>query len=207
MLKRIFDGICTRFRVLHLFFLALSKRSLLSPFARVSKRGSIAIGRHTTVRKALLNAGTGSIRLNDKVWLNDGVELSALTGISIDAGTTIQRNVTINGDVTIGKECLLAPNIFISSTSHVHDRYAGVNIREQERRIAREDFLAHYNKPIEIGDDVWIGANAVIMPGVKIESHAIVGANSVVTKDVPLGAIVVGGPAKIIKFRFGFEGV
>ncbi|WP_302850183.1 acyltransferase [Pseudomonas brassicacearum] len=165
------------------------------------------IGERTTVRSALLNAGVGTIRLGDRVWLNDGVELSAMTDISVGEGTTIQRNVTINGDVSIGKECLLAPNIFISSTSHVHDRYAGVSIREQERRITRDDFLANYNKPILIGDDVWIGANAVIMPGVKIGSHSVVGANSVVTRDVPVGAIVVGGPAKIIKFRFGFEGV
>ncbi|WP_434701030.1 acyltransferase [Pseudomonas sp. D1-36] len=160
-----------------------------------------------TVKSALLNAGTGEIKLDDGVWLNSGVELSALMRICIGEGTTIQRNVTINGDVSIGKECLLAPNIFMSSASHVHDRYAGVSIREQERRIAREDFLAHYNKPIEIGDDVWIGANAVIMPGIEIGSHSVIGANSVVTKDVPIGAIVVGGPAKIIKFRFGFEGL
>lgn len=196
-----------QFRILCLFILALSRRSLISPFARVSKGGRILIGRRTTVKKALLNAGAGTIQLGDGVWLNDGVELSAMARISVGEGTTVQRNVTINGDVSIGCECLLAPNIFISSASHVHDRYAGVSIREQERRIAREDFLANYNKPIEIGDDVWVGANAVIMPGVKIGSHAVIGANSVVTRDVPVGAIVVGGPAKIIKFRFGFEGV
>ncbi|WP_434650363.1 acyltransferase [Pseudomonas sp. D1-2] len=154
-----------------------------------------------------MNAGVGEVKLDDGVWLNSGVELSALTRIRIGEGTTIQRNVTINGDVSIGRECLLAPNIFMSSASHVHDRYPGISIREQERRISREDFLATYNKPIEIGDDVWIGANAVIMPGVEIGSHSVIGANSVVTKDVPVGAIVVGGPAKIIKFRFGFEGL
>ena len=207
MLKRVRDEFYCRFRVLGFVFSAFLRKSLFSPFAKISKGGDILIGRRTTVKSVLLNAGVGTIELDDCVWLNDGVELSAGKRISIGEGTTIQRNVTINGDVSIGKECLLAPNIFISSASHVHDRYPGISIREQERRISREDFAENYNKPIEIGDDVWIGANAVIMPGVKVGGHAVIGANSVVTRDVPVGAIVVGGPAKIIKFRFGFEGV
>jgi len=207
LLKKLSDGVVARLRVFGLFFSMLARRSLISPFSRVSRRGRILIGRRVTVKSALLNAGVGEVKLDDGVWLNSGVELSALTRIRIGEGTTIQRNVTINGDVSIGRECLLAPNIFMSSASHVHDRYPGISIREQERRISREDFLATYNKPIEIGDDVWIGANAVIMPGVEIGSHSVIGANSVVTKDVPVGAIVVGGPAKIIKFRFGFEGL
>lgn len=207
MLKRVCDEFYCRFRVLGFFFSAFLRKSLFSPFARISKGGNILIGRRATVKNVLLNAGAGTIELDDCVWLNNGVELSASKKISIGEGTTIQRNVTINGDVSIGKECLLAPNIFISSASHVHDRYPGISIREQERRISREDFSENYNKPIEIGDDVWIGANAVIMPGVKVGGHAVIGANSVVTRDVPVGAIVVGGPAKIIKFRFGFEGV
>lgn len=207
MLRRIYNEVCCRFRVLSLVISALQKKSLFSPFASTSKGGSILIGRRATVKKVLLNAGAGTIEIYDGVWLNNGVELSASKRISVGQGTTIQRNVTINGDVSIGSECLLAPNVFISSASHVHDRYPGMSIREQERRISREDFSENYNKPIEIGDDVWIGANAVLLPGVKVGGHAIIGANSVVTKDVPVGAIVAGGPAKIIKFRFGFEGV
>lgn len=207
MLKKIFEQCYCRFRALMFVFFAVQKRSLFSPWAKVSKNGIILIGRRVTVKNGLLNASGGSIELHDGVWLNDGVELSAGKSISVGEGTTIQRNVTINGDVSIGRECLLAPNIFISSASHVHDRYPGLSIREQERRISREDFSESYNKPIEIGDDVWIGANVVIMPGVKVSGHVVIGANSVVTRDIPVGAIVVGAPAKIIKFRFGFEGV
>jgi len=59
----------------------------------------------------------------------------------------------------------------------------------------------HYQKVI-IENDVWIGANSVIMPGVKVGNGAIIGANAVVTKDVPDYAIVGGVPAKIIKYRF-----
>lgn len=54
---------------------------------------------------------------------------------------------------------------------------------------------------ITIGDDVWIGANCVILPGVHIHNGAVIGAGSVVTKDIPANAIAVGNPAKVIKFR------
>lgn len=55
--------------------------------------------------------------------------------------------------------------------------------------------------PIIIGDDVWIGTGAVITKGVKIGNGAVIGVNSLITKDVPENAIVAGNPAKVIKFR------
>lgn len=56
-------------------------------------------------------------------------------------------------------------------------------------------------KPVIICDDVWVGANSVILPGITIGKGAVVGAGSVVTKDVPAYAIVMGNPAKIKKYR------
>lgn len=56
-------------------------------------------------------------------------------------------------------------------------------------------------KPVTIGDDVWIGARVIILPGVTIGQGAILAANAVVTKDVPEYAVVGGNPAKLIKFR------
>ncbi len=58
------------------------------------------------------------------------------------------------------------------------------------------------NQKIEIGNDVWIGANAVLLPGVKVGNGAVIGAGAVVTKDVPDYAIVVGVPAKVLRYRF-----
>jgi len=55
--------------------------------------------------------------------------------------------------------------------------------------------------PVIIGDDVWIGCNVVILPGTTIGSHAVIGAGAVVTKDIPEYAVVVGNPARIVKFR------
>lgn len=56
-------------------------------------------------------------------------------------------------------------------------------------------------KPVDIGNDVWIGARVIIMPGVKIGNGVVIGAGAVVTKDIPDFAVVGGVPAKILKFR------
>lgn len=207
MLARIFSKGKSLVRALILSGAGLKKGCLVSPFVWVSATGTISMGQRVSVKGAKLNAQHGAIILADQVWLNDGVEINATHRIVIGTGTTVQRNVTINGEVSIGAECLFAPNVFVSSTSHVHDYFPGVGIREQERRISRQDFLQHYNKPIEIGDDVWLGANVVLMPGVKIGSHVVIGANSVVNIDIPSGTIAAGVPVRIIKKRPGFEGL
>ena len=74
--------------------------------------------------------------------------------------------------------------------------YVEQNKFEEYRWADREHKYANI-----IGNDVWVGANSVILPGVKIGTGAIVGAGSVVTKDVPEYAIVVGNPARILKYR------
>ena len=63
----------------------------------------------------------------------------------------------------------------------------------------------HTNAPIRISDDVWIGANATILKGVTIGTGAVVGAGAVVTRDVPDYAIVMGNPARVVKYRVADE--
>lgn len=179
---------------------------MFSPLASVSPNGRIDLSRRVSVKRGVLNSSNGDIVLSEGVWLNNGVEINSINQIFIGMGTTIQRNGTINGEIHIGSECLFAPNVFLSSTTHVHDFYPGVGIREQERRISRVEFLERYNKPIVIGDDVWLGVNVVVMPGVTIGSHVVIGANSVVNMDIPSGVIAAGVPARIIKERPGFSG-
>lgn len=86
------------------------------------------------------------------------------------------------GGITIGDETMIAANVQLISNNH--DLY--------ERQIIT-------CKPIHIGKNVWIGAGATILPGVRIGDNAIVGAASVVTKDVEADTIVVGNPARCIK--------
>lgn len=89
-------------------------------------------------------------------------------------------------DIRIGKNCLLGPKVSIFSVGHPVD----AELRVQGLAIA---------KKITIGDNVWIGGNSVICPGVNIGNNVVVAAGAVVSKDIPDNVMVGGNPAKIIK--------
>ena len=94
--------------------------------------------------------------------------------------------------VEIGDNCLLASNIFISDTSHgSYEELSSPFTNPDERDLV--------SKPVKIGDRVWIGENAVILPGVTIGDGVVIGANSVVNKSIENNTIVAGVPAKVIK--------
>ena len=88
--------------------------------------------------------------------------------------------------ITIGNNAMLAPGVHIYTATHPLD--------PTERNSGYE-----YGKPVNIGDNVWIGGRVVICPGVTIGDNVVVAAGSVVTKDVPDNVVVGGNPAKIIK--------
>ncbi len=87
--------------------------------------------------------------------------------------------------VQIGAFTLLAPGVQIYTATHPLD--AGL-------RRSRE-----LGKPVSIGGDVWIGGGAIILPGVRIGDRAVIGAGSVVTRDIPAGALAVGNPCRVIR--------
>lgn len=113
-------------------------------------------------------------------------------GLSLGDHVGLSPDVQVNayGGVTVGRDTLIGPGVKIWSVNH---RFQDVNtpIREQGY-----DF-----KPVWIEEDVWIGANAVILPGVRVQCRAIVAAGAVVTEDVPPLCIVGGIPAKPIGWR------
>ncbi len=88
--------------------------------------------------------------------------------------------------VTIGDNCLMAPNVAIYTAGHP--------IHPMTRNSTYE-----YGKSVTIGDNVWIGGNVVIVPGVHIGSNTIIGAGSVVTKDIPDWVIAAGNPCKVVR--------
>lgn|SRR5690606_2652897 len=116
--------------------------------------------------------------------------------LSNGVGTRIGRNCRINENVfiqqaIIGDDVLIAPNCAILSVSHNHQN-VDIPIVDQGD--------SEPNPPI-IGNNVWLGRNVVVMPGIKIGDGAIVGAGAVVTKDIPPYVIVGGVPARIIRAR------
>lgn len=90
------------------------------------------------------------------------------------------------GKITIGNNVFFGPNVSILTAGHpIHP----------ESRNSRYE----YGIPITIGDNVWIGGNCVILPGVKIGNNTVIGAGSIVTKDIPDNVCAVGNPCKVIR--------
>ena len=112
--------------------------------------------------------------------------------------TTFFSDCIVSGNVSIGCDCLVAKNVSILSGTHVIDGPG--SIRENDA-LAMKLMPDTLNKEIEIGDDVWLGSNSIILPGVKLETGVVVGANSVVTKSFPANTVVGGVPAKVLRKR------
>ncbi len=125
----------------------------------------------------------------EKVVINKNVNIIYPQNFSIGNNSLIADYTTIFAfyGVSIGDNCLISSGCGISSLNH--------KIKSLNRTI--DDYEKAL--PVEIGDNVWIGMNVTILPGVKIGTNSIVGAGSVVTKDIPSNEIWAGSPAKLIK--------
>ena len=113
---------------------------------------------------------------------------NAVGDVIIGDHTRVGLHNTIIGPVTIGSHVNLAQGITVTALNH--------NFNDSEKRIDEQGVAT---TPVNIEDDIWIGANAVILPGVSIGRHSVVAAGAVVTKDVPPHSLVAGVPAKVIK--------
>lgn len=113
---------------------------------------------------------------------------NAVGDVIIGDHTRIGIHNTIIGPVSIGSHVNLAQGITVTALNH--------NFSDKTKNIGNQGITT---KQVTIKDDVWIGANAVILPGITIGRHCVVAAGAVVTKDVPDNTLVGGVPAKIIK--------
>ena len=97
-------------------------------------------------------------------------------------------NLTLvdDGEIFVGDNVMFAPNVVVATGTHP--------IHPELRRKQ-----AQYNLPIHIGNNVWIGAGAIILPGVKIGDNSIIGAGSVVTKDIPSNVVAIGNPCSVLR--------
>lgn len=140
--------------------------------------------------------------------LGSNINISRYSFISnskIDNYSSIGRNTTIL-NTNVGKFCSISWNVTIGATGHDFNRLSS----HAFSYISYYGFVKKDKRFIEntvIGNDVWIGANAIIMPGVKIGDGAVIGAAAIVTKNVDDFEIVYGIPAKHKGYRFSKEGI
>lgn len=119
-------------------------------------------------------------------------------------------------ETVVGKYCSISHQVYIGPTAHsLHYLTTHSFISNEENGTIDDSILVpkenlvpnefEISKPVVIGNDVWIGLRAIIMPGVKIHDGAVVASGAVVTKDVPPYAIVAGVSARVIKYRFSVD--
>lgn len=104
--------------------------------------------------------------------------------VSVNRGVEFYPDLASRSGVRIGSDVYLAPHVRFHASGHDLD-----------------DLERHIGAPIVIGDRCWLGAGVVVLPGVAVGADSVVGAGSVVTKDVPPGSIAVGSPARVVKTR------
>jgi acetyltransferase-like isoleucine patch superfamily enzyme len=125
---------------------------------------------------------------DETTFLNPPFYCDYGSNIEVGRNCFINYNCTIldNGKVTLGDNCLLAPNVSIYTAGHT--------MHPAARALGYE-----YGIPVTIGDNVWIGGNTVICPGVHIGNNVVIGAGSVVTKDIPDWSFAAGNPCRVIR--------
>lgn len=147
----------------------------------------------------------GLARLRALFWKPFVKQMGAATYLMRDCYITSPQNISIGnyvcinrhaslggqGNLTIGNYVNIGPNCSLITAQHRFDR--------PDKPMA---FQGITRGPIVIEDDVWLGVNVTVLPNVRIGRGAIVGANAVVTRDVPPYAIVTGVPAKLMRYRF-----
>lgn len=135
-------------------------------------------------------------RIQGEIFGEVGENVHIEKPMRIDYGmnTKLGNNVFINFNfvlldccpVTIGDNVFIAPNVSIYTASHPLD------LLERKKHIGSA-------KPITIGNDVWIGGDCVILPGVTIGDGCTIGAGSIITKDIPANTLAMGSPCKVVK--------
>ncbi|TLF45515.1 CatB-related O-acetyltransferase [Halomonas urmiana] len=147
-----------------------------------------------------LNRAADFKRRNIKVakgsYLSGGVKIGDCTRINSPSYIT---------DCSIGSFCAIGGRLVVRNSNHSINT---INMQDwaQSKIIESDLRVVGFSKgDVEVGNGVWIGDSVIILPGVKVGNGAVIGAGSVVTKSVPPYAIVVGNPAKVIKYRFSPE--
>jgi maltose O-acetyltransferase len=157
----------------------------------------VKLGQRCWIQSIEIPRNPWDIVLGDEVALDHHITLlttgarQAAPRIRIGAHTYINRFTMLDASdsITIGERCMIGPNCYL--TDHDHGTRGDAEISSQPLR----------SSPTRIGDDVWMGAGAIVLKGVSVGDGAVIGAGAVVTHDIPAGAVAVGVPACVVGKR------
>lgn len=179
-------------RVLSLFYAGINRKASIIKSIIYDKKKVIVSSNCLLYRcRIRISDNSKYVRIGEGTRIENNAFLNAHGG-SIDIGKNcfIGPNTIIQGygGVDIGNRVLIAGNVFISSSNHLYE-----NISE------RDFLLKEEGKKTSIGSNTWIGSNVTIVAGVTIGDRCVIGAGSVVTKNIADNSVAVGVPARVIK--------
>jgi galactoside O-acetyltransferase len=137
-------------------------------------------------RQRLLGELLGT--MGERLWVEPPLHVAYGKNIHVGDDVYVNFGLTVvdDGEVRVGNRVMFAPHVTITATGHP--------VHPELRRDGSQ-----FSAPVRVGDDVWIGAGAVLLAGVAVGEGSVVGAGSVVTSNVPAGVVVAGVPARIIR--------
>ena len=144
-------------------------------------------------RLQLQTGRKGQIRFGRFAWIGHGSKIRCHEGIvEVGPKTVVGQECTISAyqRVSIGQQCVIADRAMFIDFDH--------NVADPEQPIRKQGI---YKRDVVVGSNVWIGYGAQILRGVTIGDNAIIGASSVVTRDIPANAVAAGSPARVIRMR------
>jgi acetyltransferase-like isoleucine patch superfamily enzyme len=149
----------------------------------------ISIGTGSRIRRSsdILFEGRASFDFGASITARGG---QIVFGDNFSANEQVIFNADIGGKLTFGKNCLVGPRSIFRTSNH--------GFLDLNSSIAQQK---HDSRDITVGDDVWIGAGVIVLPGVKIGDRCVIGAGAVVTRDIPSESIAAGVPARVIRSR------
>lgn len=158
-----------------------------------ARRFQVRAGKKVYIGKHCALKGKSNIVLEDGVTVRPYVQIWSGGGtVRVGRGSEIGERcrISIANSLEIGEKVLLSPNVYITDCDH---EYRNIDVPVIDQGIVQK------GQEVSIGEGSYIGINAVIVGNVKIGKHCVIGANSIVNKDIPDFCVAVGCPVKIIK--------
>lgn len=137
--------------------------------------------RNAIIKQLFAEYGEGCY-IEPPLYANWGANVHFGKGVYANFGLTLVDDA----DIFVGDDVMFGPNVTVATAGHP--------VSPELRRRG-----AQFNIPVYIGNNVWIGAGAVILPGVKIGDNTVIGAGSIVTKDIPSNVVAVGNPCRVLR--------